>query len=557
MLESEEKQAKLGHIHFGKDLCPDGFDGKSSEVFKASKPKVVNYLSLDENNRVEEILEWASKLKDKISTEIYNAEAHEEDWDPDNNMTHRKFSNQLYRFLMAKTTDAANRIVQNGDADDGVDAWRRLMFHYEPNLASITQCHLKALLAIPRATGATEAVSNVQRLDDLIRRCEKARNEDLDEELKVQRMFDILPSTIEQHLVLVEHRDKEPTFDDLRKRALTCIMTHTSGKAPIIDSLSETAGPFDDKFRNNEHNFEEAYEGDVMGFEGGAKGGKNGKGGFQGTCWVCNEHGHSAKCVAHVVTKKAKANEVDPRKETSNATPKAPISMSRTRASSKKAADPVLKDNNGEDSNGDHGTHGAKEAKKEAKKVVENSKVARERSEEVTTRPHTGRYHALVRDDDQETINFNVLTAQDLLEMAKIEVKQGESKRNNKWNKEQSATPPAPPKPAPTRRTKKTAANLEEAYNNQHNCTEHNNARKMTSGSASLNINGIIGCNCALKGINVLEKRRDKAIDNVDSAWTPTPRPLVIDSGAAETVIPSDWVANHKVEDSAGWHTGT
>ena len=185
LLESEKKQAKVGHFHFGKDLCPDGFDGKSSEAFKAWKLKVVNYLSLDENNHIEEILECAGKLKDKISTEIYNAEADEEDWDPDNHVTHHKFSKQLYRFLMAKTTDAANRIVQNGDAGNGVDAWRRLKFHYEPSLASITQCHLKAALAIPRAKDATEAVSNVQRLDDLIRRYEKARNKDLDEELKV------------------------------------------------------------------------------------------------------------------------------------------------------------------------------------------------------------------------------------------------------------------------------------------------------------------------------------------------------------------------------------
>ena len=180
------------------------------------------------------------------------------------------------------------------DASNGVDAWRRLMFHNEPNLASTTQCHLKAILAIPRAKDATDAVSNVPRLDDLIRRYEKARNKDLDEELKVQRMFDILPSTIKQHLML-EHRDKETTFDDLRKRALTWIMTHTSGKAPMIDSLAETARPFDDEFHNKEHNDEEAYGGDVMGFKGGAKGGKNVKGGSQGTCWVCNEHGHSAK----------------------------------------------------------------------------------------------------------------------------------------------------------------------------------------------------------------------------------------------------------------------
>ena len=142
-----------------------------------------------------------------------------------------------------------------------------------PTWPRFTQCHLKAILAITRAKDATKAVSNGQRLDDLIRRFEKARNKDLDEELKVQRMFDILPSTIERHLML-EHREKEPTFDDLRKRVLTWIMTHTSGKAPMIDSLADTAGPYEDEFHNNEHNNEDAYGGDVMGFKGGAKGGK-------------------------------------------------------------------------------------------------------------------------------------------------------------------------------------------------------------------------------------------------------------------------------------------
>ena len=96
-------------------------------------------------------------------------------------------------------------------------------------------------------------------------------------------------------------------------------------------------------------------------------------------------------------------------------------------------------------------------------KVVEHSKVAKERSEEVTEMPRTGRFHALGRI---------------FCRMQKVKVKQGESKRNNKWNKEQSATPPASPKPAPTRRTTKTASNLEEAYINQYNCTDHNNARE-------------------------------------------------------------------------------
>ena len=107
----------------------------------------------------------------------------------------------LYKFLMAKTTDAANRIIQNGDSGNGIDAWRRLMFQFEPNQPSITQCHLKAILAIPRAKDATEAVNTIQKLEDSIRRYEKSRDKELDEELKVQRMYDILPETIEQHLV--------------------------------------------------------------------------------------------------------------------------------------------------------------------------------------------------------------------------------------------------------------------------------------------------------------------------------------------------------------------
>ena len=45
LLEFEKKQAKLDHTHFGKDLWPDGFDGKSAEASMARKLKVVNYFS--------------------------------------------------------------------------------------------------------------------------------------------------------------------------------------------------------------------------------------------------------------------------------------------------------------------------------------------------------------------------------------------------------------------------------------------------------------------------------------------------------------------------------
>ena len=51
-------------------------------------------------------------------------------------------------------------------------------------------------------------------------------------------MYDILPANIEQHLMM-ESRDKEAKYEDTRRRALTWVMTHTSGRTPMIDSLNE------------------------------------------------------------------------------------------------------------------------------------------------------------------------------------------------------------------------------------------------------------------------------------------------------------------------------
>ena len=70
------------------------------------------------------------------------------------------------------------------------------------NLSSIARCHVKAILSFPQAKNATDAVSNIKKLDDLIRRCKKARNCDLDEVLKAQRMFDI-PTL--QHRTALNH----------------------------------------------------------------------------------------------------------------------------------------------------------------------------------------------------------------------------------------------------------------------------------------------------------------------------------------------------------------
>ena len=61
-----------------------------------------------------------------------------------------------------------------------------------------------------------------------------------------------------------------------------------------------------------------------------------------------------------------------------------------------------------------------------------------------------------------------------------------------------------------------------------------------------------------LHDIGTLEKHEEKPLGHVDSeVFAALPRPLVIDSGAAETVMPSDWLKSHGREESTGSQNGT
>ena len=130
-LEANKKQSKHAHINFGKALCPDAYDGKDAGGFRTWRIKVANYLSNDDDDMVEELLDWAGKHKEQITKNEFDAKAADEGWD--DNQEHTKFSKVLHKFLLAKTGENANRVVQNGNPGDGVDArffntirtWRR------------------------------------------------------------------------------------------------------------------------------------------------------------------------------------------------------------------------------------------------------------------------------------------------------------------------------------------------------------------------------------------------------------------------------------------------
>ena len=70
-MQSDQKKSntksKCKHIQLGKDLCPEAYTGKDVSMFKDWKLKVSNYLSSDDDDMTNEILEWAGNQKETIT----------------------------------------------------------------------------------------------------------------------------------------------------------------------------------------------------------------------------------------------------------------------------------------------------------------------------------------------------------------------------------------------------------------------------------------------------------------------------------------------------------
>ena len=55
--QKTDNNSKYKHIQLGKDLCPDTYTGKDASMFKDWKFKVSNYLSNDDDDTANDVLE--------------------------------------------------------------------------------------------------------------------------------------------------------------------------------------------------------------------------------------------------------------------------------------------------------------------------------------------------------------------------------------------------------------------------------------------------------------------------------------------------------------------
>ena len=66
-------------------------------------------------------------------------------------------------------------------------------------------------------------------LEELVRKYEEHRDKKYDNDLKLQRLYDILPKPIEQQLVL-EDRDGSATYESVKQRTNNWILMNSMGR---------------------------------------------------------------------------------------------------------------------------------------------------------------------------------------------------------------------------------------------------------------------------------------------------------------------------------------
>ena len=86
-----------------------------------------------------------------------------------------------------------HRLVRNGRHKDGVNAWSRLHTEYAPVISATAQGFMKRSLEIPRAKTTADVSSAIQMLEQMVREYEEYRDKKYDNDLKLQRPYDILP----------------------------------------------------------------------------------------------------------------------------------------------------------------------------------------------------------------------------------------------------------------------------------------------------------------------------------------------------------------------------
>ena len=297
-----------------RDIIPEQFSGNNRSEFAEWAETSVLYITKVGDTDQAALLEWCARQETAITGEMLQGLANERKWADVHKIA--AFGKALYKYVYMKTSGPARQIVRNGQKHDGYDAWRRLFAEYDPKLITGAQGHLKAALSMNRAKSIGEVSVKVQELEEHIRQYEDCQKI-FDPDIKIQKLYDIIPVEAEKQLLLERKaRGESQTYAELVSRINSWVLMSQSGPKPM-DTSALATGEREEEEKETEGEWPQdkgsewssypvsEQSADLCGmyWNKGGKGkgeqkGSKGSGkskGFQGECWNCGEFGHSAK----------------------------------------------------------------------------------------------------------------------------------------------------------------------------------------------------------------------------------------------------------------------
>ena len=282
-----------------KDFSPEVYDGTRPIEFTDWDENVVLYLTKTDNDSMTKVLDMYSKQEEHVDPTNREAAANQ------CGTTLEKvtaFDRLLYKCLKMKTAvgSGARKVVKNGEVNDGLNAWRRLCQEYDPRLITGAQAHLERALQIPRAKNHGDIGPKLRELEEHIRQYERYPGKKFDDDLKIQRLYDIVPMDAKKQLLLERKGNESVNFQAMLSRIHMWVKLADKGPAPMDTSaclLPEQPAAenqeTEEAWASNDYDWPTpATANELYGMQSGKnKGGK----GFQGNCHKCGGYGHMAR----------------------------------------------------------------------------------------------------------------------------------------------------------------------------------------------------------------------------------------------------------------------
>ena len=222
------RMPKVNH-QFGKDIIPNIFDGKQRNDFREWAENSALYLSSQCVDACEILLEWLVMEKEHVTETAIQVKCEEEDWEYDSVST---FSRVTFVYLSMRTTGTARKIATSGKRGDGLNAWRRLFQEYNPQLVTGAQALLRRALSMGRAKNVADVSDRIQELEELVRKYEEHEGCTFPAAFKIQKLMDILPEDAERQLTL-ESTNTKPNFESLKSRVSQWVLLNHRGRSAM------------------------------------------------------------------------------------------------------------------------------------------------------------------------------------------------------------------------------------------------------------------------------------------------------------------------------------